>query len=77
MLTFVIGEQNDKMDVIMQGRDNGAKYSVEFHHSREWRMFRYRNPLIFYGLERLGKHAEVARQASASPASWLGRQHEN
>ncbi len=37
VLTFVTGEPNDKMDVIIQGRDNGSKYrhGVEFHHSRE------------------------------------------
>ncbi len=44
VLTFLTGEPNDKMDVTIQGKDNGGNYSVEFRDSREWRMFRYRNP---------------------------------
>jgi hypothetical protein len=44
VLTFFTGEPNDTMDVTIQGRDNGGNYRVDFRHSREWRMFRYRNP---------------------------------
>jgi hypothetical protein len=44
VLTFVTGQPNDEMKVIIQGRDNGGEFIVQFHHSREWRLFRYRNP---------------------------------
>ena len=44
VLTFVNGQPNDEMEVIIHGRDNGGEFIVQFHHSREWRLFRYRNP---------------------------------
>ena len=41
-LTFATALPFDEISIVIEGSDRG-QYFVEFHHSREWLLFRYRN----------------------------------